>query len=111
MFKSVKAKVTVSIVGVSILGLLSISSYLAYTLKSLSQKTTKQSLEMLSTSIFQTMTGSMMMGDPHVVEEAFAAAKAIDGIESLEITQSRAVLEIYGKGKTYTNDPLLRDVL
>ena len=111
MFKSVKAKVIVSIVGVSILGLLSISSYLAYTLKSLSQKTTKQSLEMLSTSIFQTMTGSMMMGDPHVVEEAFAAAKAIDGIESLEITQSRAVLEIYGKGKTYTNDPLLRDVL
>ena len=111
MFKSVKAKVIVSIVGVSILGLLSISSYLSYTLKSLSQKTTKQSLEMLSTSIFQTMTGSMMMGDPHVVEEAFAAAKAIDGIESLEITQSRAVLEIYGKGKTYTNDPLLRDVL
>ena len=111
MFKSVKAKVIVSIVGVSILGLLGISSYLSYTLKSLSQKTTKQSLEMLSTSIFQTMTGSMMMGDPHVVEEAFDAAKAIDGIESLEITQSRAVLEIYGKGQKYTNDPLLRDVL
>ena len=76
MFKSVKAKVIVSILGVSILGLLSISSYLSFTLNSLSQKTTKQSLEMLSTSIFQTMTGSMMMGDPHVVEQAFDAAQS-----------------------------------
>ena len=111
MFKSLKAKVTASIITVSIIGLISISSYLSYTLNSLSQKTTKQSLEMLSTSIFQTMTGSMMMGDPAVVEDAYKAAKSIDGIESLEITKSRAVLEVYGNGEVYTTNPLLMDVL
>jgi len=66
---------------------------------------------MLSESIFQTMTGSMMMGDPLVVQDAFKAAKSIDGIESLEITQSKPVLELYGDGKTFTTNPLLIDVL
>ena len=111
MFNSVKSKVIVSIVGISIIGLLGISSYLSYTLHNLSQKTTKQSLQMLTESIFQTMKGSMMLGDSAMLQESFKAAKAIHGIESLEIAQSRAVLEMYGKGNTYTTDPLLRDVL
>ena len=111
MFISVKSKVIVSIIGISILGLIGISVYLSHTLNSLSNKTTKQSLSMLSESIFQTMTGSMMMGDPLVVQDAFKAAKSIDGIESLEITQSKPVLELYGDGKTFTTNPLLIDVL
>ena len=90
MFVSVKSKVIVSIIGVSILGLLGISYYLSSTLNALSNKTTKQSLSMLSESIFQTMTGSMMMGDPTVVKDAFKHARAIDGIESLNITKSKS---------------------
>ncbi len=111
MFVSVKSKVIVSIIAVSILGLFGITSYLSHTLNSLSNKTTSQSLSMLSESIFQTMTGSMMMGDPLVVQDAFKAAKSIQGIESLEITQSRAVLEVYGAGKAFTTNPLLIDVI
>ena len=112
MFTSVKSKVIVSILAVSIIGLFAISGYLSYTLNDLSQKTTKKSLEMLSKSIFQTMTGSMMMGDPAVVEDAFEHARSIDGIESLSIAKSKAVLEIYGKpGETFTSDPLMVDVL
>jgi methyl-accepting chemotaxis protein len=57
------------------------------------------------------MTGSMMMGDPTVVKEAFKAAKAIDGIESLGITKSKSVLEVYGKGEKFTTNPLIIDVL
>jgi len=111
MFVSVKSKVIVSIIGVSIIGLVGISYYLSHTLHTLSNKTTKQSLAMLSESIFQTMTGSMMIGDPAVVEEAFKSARGIHGIESLEISQSEAVLEVYGNGKTLTTNPLLLDVL
>jgi len=111
MFVSVKSKVIVSIIGVSIIGLIGISSYLSSTLHSLSNKTTKQSLAMLSESIFQTMTGSMMMGDPVVVEDAYKAARAIDGIETLEIAQSQAVLDVYGEGRKLTTNPLLIDVL
>ena len=111
MLNSVKSKVILSVVGISIIGLIGISAYLSYTLNDLSQKTTKQSLTMLSESIFQTMTGSMMLGDPAVVESAFESAKAIEGIESLAIVQSKAVLEVYGKGEPFTTNPLLLDIL
>ena len=111
MFVSVKSKVVTSIVGVSILGLFGLGFYLSHTLHELSNKTTKQSLAMLSESIFQTMTGSMMMGDPLVVQDAYKHARAIDGIESLHITKSKSVLEVYGNGEKFTTRPLIIDVL
>ena len=111
MLNTVKSKVIVSIVALSIIGLISSTYYLSETLHSLSNKTTQQSLKMLSQSIFQTMTGSMMMGDPKVVEETFKAARAIDGIDSLDIAKSKAVIEVFAPDKKFTEDPLLQDVL
>ena len=66
---------------------------------------------MLSESIFQTMTTSMMMGDPEVVQETYNAARKIEGIESLNITKSQAVIEIFGDKEKFTSDELIRDVL
>ena len=66
---------------------------------------------MLSESIFQTMTTSMMMGDPKIVEDAFKSAKKIEGIEDLKIAKSKSVMEIYSPDEKYTSDPLIRDVL
>ncbi|QOP40266.1 methyl-accepting chemotaxis protein [Sulfurimonas marina] len=111
MFKSVKSKVIASILSLSIVGLISITYYLSYTLNDLSNSTTKRSLKMLSESIFQTMTTSMMMGDPSIVEQTFHSAKKIDGIEDLNIAKSKAVLEVYSPGEKFTTDPLLIDVL
>jgi len=111
MFTSVKSKAIISILSLSIIGLLSISYYLSATLHELSNTTAKKSLKMLSESIFQTMTTSMMIGDPEVVEQAFYAARKIDGIEKLDITKSKAVIEVYAPNEKYTTDPLIRDVL
>ncbi len=111
MFSSVKSKVIISILVLSILGLIGMSYYLSSTLHSLSNTTAKKSLKMLSESIFQTMTTSMMMGDPAVVESAFKSAKGIDGIEDLKIAKSKAVIEVYAPDEKYTSDPLIRDVL
>ena len=111
MFKSVKSKVIASILSLSVLGLVGITYYLSSTLHSLSNNTTKKSLTMLSESIFQTMTGSMMMGDPAIVNDAFANARKIDGIESLDISKSKAVMEVYAPEGKYTTDPLILDVL
>ena len=111
MFNSVKSKVIVSILSLSVLGLFAISYYLSSTLHSLSNTTTKKSLTMLSESIFQTMTGSMMLGDPEIVEEAFTLARKIEGIESLNISKSKAVIEVYSPGEKYSTDPLIIDVL
>ena len=111
MFKTVKSKVIISLVLVSIFGLIGMSSYLSSTLQDLSNKTSKKSLSMLSQSIFQTMTTSMMMGDPHLVEETLKSAQSIKGIESLLIYKSKAVQETYAPNEAYTSDALIRDVL
>ena len=111
MFKSVKSKVIISVLSISIIGMLGMIYYLSSTLHSLSNDNTRKSLSMLSESIFQTMTGSMMMGDPVVVQDAFKAARSIEGIESLDITKSKAVLEVYAPQEKYTTDSLIIDVL
>ena len=111
MFTTVKSKVMVSVGTASLVGLLAITYYMSHTLHGLSNDTTKKSLQMLSKSIFQTMTGSMMMGDPHVVEDALERAKKIKGIESLNIIKSQATIEIYAPKEKYTTSPILLDVL
>lgn len=111
MFRSVKSKVIVSILGISVLGLVSLTYYLSSTLNELSNKTTKQSLRMLSDSIFQTMTTSMMMGDPELVKHTFKNAKEIEGIKDLHIAKSQMVIDLYAPEEKFTTDPLLVDVL
>ena len=111
MFKSVKSKVIVSVLSMSIVGMIGMIYYLSSTLHSLSNDNTRKSLAMLSESIFQTMTGSMMMGDSIVVQDAFKAARSIDGIESLNISQSKAVMAVYAPEAKFTTDALIIDVL
>jgi len=111
MLASVKSKVILSILSLSIMGLIGISYYLSSTLQHLSNSTSKASLKMLTESIFQTMTTSMMLGDPDVVEATFHNAKKIDGIESLKIVKSKAVIEVYSPDEKYTTLPLILDVL
>ena len=111
MFISVKSKIIVSIVMLFIFGIFGMSLYLTSTLHKVSNDNIHKSLEMLSQSIFQTMTGSMMVGDPQIVQSALSDAKDIEGIEALDITKSRAVLEVYGEGEKFTTDPLIKKIL
>ncbi|WP_428738631.1 methyl-accepting chemotaxis protein [Sulfurimonas sp.] len=111
MFKSVKSKVFASILSLSVVGLVSITYYLSSTLNELSNNTAKQSLKMLSESIFQTMTTSMMMGDPAIVQQTYENAKKIDGIQDLDIAKSKAVIEVYAPEEKFTTDPLIVDVI
>jgi len=111
MFQSVKSKVIAAILSLSIVVLVSISYYLSSTLSSLLNATSKQSLNMLSESIFQTMTTSMLLGDPKVVKSTLHSAKGIDGIETLDIKKSKAVIEVYSPSESFTDDAILLDVL
>ena len=108
MLKSIKSKVAASIAGISIIGFVSIYSYLSYTLNVVSQKASEQSLSMLSESILQSMSQSMMQGDANAIRKAFLDAKSIEGIESLNIVKSKTLLGAYEK---FTRDPLMIDVL
>jgi methyl-accepting chemotaxis protein len=66
---------------------------------------------MISESIFQTMTTSMMMGDPELVEHTFKQARKIDGIEDLKIIKSKSVIEAYAPNEPYTKSPLLQSII
>ena len=111
MFKTVKSKVVLSLTLISILGLIGMSSYLSHTLQNLSNITSKKSLTMLSQSIFQTMTTSMMLGDQQLVEDTLKSAQKIRGIQSLHIFKSKAVQETFTPDEKYTSNALIRDVL
>ena len=111
MFTTVKSKVIISVLSLSLLGLIGVTYYFSHTLHGLSNITTKKSLNMLSKSIFQTMKSSMMLGDAQVVEDALKQAKEIPGIESLMIIKSQAVIDIYAPEEKFTKDILLLNIL
>ena len=111
MFSTVKSKVIISLLTTSIFGLISMSYYLSSTLHQLSNSSAKHSLNMLSKSIFQTMTTSMMMGDPAVVQKAFSDARKIEGIKKLNIVKSKAILKVYAPDEKFTTDALILNVL
>lgn len=110
MLKTVKSKVIASMLSITILGLTGITYYLSSTLNSLSEKTTEQSLAMLSESVFQTLTGSMFAGDPVVVAATLKAASNIEGIESLNVAKSKFVIEVYSPEEKFTDDVLIQNI-
>ena len=67
MLVSVKSRIIFTILFFGGLGVAAMYAYLSYTLNNFSNTTAKQSLEMLSQSIFQTVTQSMMSGDPDII--------------------------------------------
>lgn len=57
------------------------------------------------------MTTSMMLDDLSVVKDASHNARKIDGIDSLNISKSKAVIVLFSPEDKYTTNPLLLDVL
>jgi len=110
MFSTVKSKVIFSTLVFSALGLGAIYGYLSLTFNDFSNATAKRSLGMLSQSIFQTLTQSMLAGDPKVVADTIEAAKGIDGITNINIERSKAVNELFGDHGNASDDLLIKKV-
>ena len=111
MFDSVKSRIIITILFFGALAVGSMYSYISYTFNDFSNKTAKQSLDMLSQSIFQTVTQSMLTGDPDVVKETLSKAKHINGIDTLDVSKSKLVLELYkSENETFTTNTLIEEV-
>ena len=110
MFDTVKSKIIFTTLLFSFLGLGTIYWYLTTTFHDFSNETAKRSLNMLSESIFQTLSGSMLAGDPAVVAEAIANAQKIDGIEALKVEKSKAVIELLAPDSKFTDEPLIQEI-
>jgi len=110
MFKTLRAKIFVTTIVSSIVGVIAITMYLSNNLQQLSDKSAKKSLEMLSSSIFQTLKNSMLLGDSKIVQEAQEEAKQIEGVHDLDIYKSKQVIEAYAQTESFTNDPTVQEV-
>jgi len=64
----------------------------------------KDNLEMLNTSVFQTLRNTMNTGDPVLIKKAEEEARAIKGVTSLNIAKSKGLLELYPSDTPYIND-------
>lgn len=110
MFETVKSKIIFTTLMFSFLGLGAIYWYLTATFNTFSNDTAKRSLTMLSQSIFQTMSGSMLAGDPKVVAEAILHAQEIDGIKDVKIEKSQAVIDLFGLDAKFSDEPMVQAI-
>ncbi len=110
MFDTVRSKIIFSTLMFSFMGLGAIYWYLTSTFHHFSNDTAKRSLTMLSQSIFQTLSGSMLAGDPKVVAEAIGHAQEIEGIEKLKIQKSQQVIDLFGLDEKFSDEPMVQEV-
>lgn len=75
--------------------------------KSNISSTTKY-LTMLNDSIFQSLRNAMNTGDPVQIAQAAQDAKKINGVKSLQVAKSKALIELYSPSSVYTQD---KDIL
>ena len=110
MLETIKSKIVFTVFLFSFIAFGAIYFYLTATFNDFSNATAKRSLNMLSQSIFQTLSGSMLAGDPKIVEEAIEHAKEIDGINSLTVQKSQQVIDLFGLNSKFTDETMVKEV-
>ncbi|ALV24208.1 MCP-domain signal transduction protein (DUF3365 domain) [Campylobacter iguaniorum] len=70
---------------------------------------TKQNLDMLSKSIFQTVQASMNTGDPAIIEKSIKDAGSIDGVSSIKVYRSDELSESFGLSKVKPKDSVIEN--
>ena len=80
-------------------------------MEQLAYTNTKESLSMLTDSIFLTLRNAMNSGDPEVIKKAeFDSREGIKGLQRLYVAKSQETIEFYSPGENFTNDKDVLDV-
>lgn len=94
---TIKSKIITGLIVAVVVGSTGLILFLSTALRDLSKKNTVHSLEIISTSIFQTMRNGMNTGDPAVVESIIHDAKGdMDGLEDLSVFKAQSVENLFG---------------
>jgi methyl-accepting chemotaxis protein len=110
MLHTVKSKIIFTIIFFSLIGMGAIYWYISASLNTFSNETAKRSLTMLSDSIFQTLSLSMLAGDPKVVNEAITHAQEIEGVSKVEVQKSQQVIDLFGLSEKFSDDPMIQEI-
>lgn len=110
MLETVKSKITFTIVFFSCLGLGSIYWYITVALNDFSNETAKRSLSMLSESIFQTLSQSMLAGDPKIVQATLEHVKVVNGIQQIGVHKSQYVIDLFHLNEKFNQEPMIKQI-
>lgn len=105
---TISKKITLGMICVLFVGFVMLFFVIANEFYKFARKTSGENLQMLSTSIHQTITTSMNLGDPAVIENTIKNIQSIKGIKSLEIYRSDLVSQGFGLENLQINDNLIK---
>ena len=85
--------------------------YIYNSVSSNSLETTKKNLDILSTSVFQTLRTAMNTGSPEIIAQVEEEASKIKGVAQLRVAKSQALLDMYDPEGKLTKDKDTLEVL
>lgn len=110
MLKTFKAKALFSLFVSFTLGTIGLYLFLSNDYEKLARSISGKSLNMLSSSVFQTLRLSMNFGDPKVVEEVIHKAQEIKGVKQITVYKSKAIMELFGIKNAIEPSPAVKKV-
>jgi len=86
-----------------------ITNYITTTsMHALSKESAKESLEMLTDSLFLTLRNAMNTGDPVIIQKAEEdSRKSIKGLTNLTVAKSKETIEMYSPQSKFTTDSVV----
>lgn len=65
---------------------------------------------MLSQSIFQTLSQSMLAGDPKTVQATLEHVKEVRGIQNIEVHKSHYVIDLFHLEEPFSQEPMIKQI-
>lgn len=109
MINTIGKKIVLSIIAVLFISFVVMQFIIIAQFNNSSTQITKDSLNMLSSSIFQTVQTAMNTGDPQIIEKSVHDASLIKGVASLNIYRSDVVSEGFGLDKVVPKDNIIKE--
>ncbi len=101
----VSSKIIIPIVIVLTFGSIVTNYIMATQMDSMAKKSAKESLSMLTDSLFVTLRKAMNSGDPVVIKEAEQESRAtIEGLNKLVVAKSQETIAMYSPSESFTTD-------
>lgn len=95
MFRSIGFKVSAAIFIVLLFSFIIMHIILNLDFKNTANRMSKENLDTISTSVFQTMRMAMNLGDADKIKETIHEAKKMEGISDIKIYPSKETIELF----------------
>lgn len=107
MLNTIGKKITLSMVLVLFISFAILQTVIVYRFNVYGTQLTKANLDMMSESIFQTISTSMSTGDPALIEKAVHDAGTIKGVADIKVYRADTVSDTFGLDRVAPIDDII----